>query len=132
MPREATLAAPRKTKPAAARRSNGVATPKVTTVEIRELMDLRGQIEAINLTQAVIEFELDGTIIHANDAFLSTMGYTIDEVKGRHHRLFVEPALAASCPSKSAVRIFCAVTSVAYFTTLKGLPSKSMVGVYDA
>jgi methyl-accepting chemotaxis protein len=68
----------------------------VTTVEIRELMDLRGQIEAINLTQAVIEFELDGTIIHANDAFLGAMGYTIDEVKGRHHRMFVEPALAAS------------------------------------
>ena len=96
MPREATLAAPRKTKPAAARRSNGVATPKVTTVEIRELMDLRGQIEAINLTQAVIEFELDGTIIHAKDAFMSTMGYTIDEVKGRHHRMFVDPAFAAS------------------------------------
>jgi methyl-accepting chemotaxis protein len=59
-------------------------------------MDLRGQIEAINMTQAVIEFELDGTIIHANDAFLGTVGYTIDEVKGRHHRMFVDPAYAAS------------------------------------
>ena len=65
MPREsATLQAPRKTRPAAARRSP-VVNPKVTTVEIRELMDLRGQIEAINMTQAVIEFELDGTIISA-------------------------------------------------------------------
>jgi methyl-accepting chemotaxis protein len=96
MSREATLSVPRKTKPAAARKSHGVPAPKVTTVEIRELMDLRGQIEAINLTQAVIEFELDGTILHANDAFLGTVGYTIDEVKGRHHRMFVDPAYAAS------------------------------------
>ena len=51
------------------------------------------------MTQAVIEFELDGTIIHANDTFLSTVGYTLDEVKGRHHRMFVEPGATARATS---------------------------------
>ena len=58
--------------------------------------DLSGRIDAINRVQAVIEFALDGTIVHANDNFLSTLGYRLDEVVGRHHRMFVEPAYAAS------------------------------------
>ena len=45
-------------------------------------------IEALNRSQAVIEFDLDGKIIEANDNFLTTMGYTLDEVKGKHHSLF--------------------------------------------
>ncbi|WP_374381104.1 PAS domain S-box protein [Dongia sp.] len=57
-----------------------------------EYADLLGKIEAIARSQAVIEFELDGTIITANENFLKTLGYTIDEVKGRHHSLFVDPA----------------------------------------
>ncbi|QTH62916.1 PAS domain S-box protein [Psychrosphaera ytuae] len=56
----------------------------------------RGQIDAINRSQAVIEFELDGTIIHANDNFLSVMGYSLDEVKGRHHSMFAPPGVAES------------------------------------
>ena len=48
------------------------------------------QIDAVNKSQAVIEFELDGTIITANDNFLSTLGYTLSEIKGKHHSLFVE------------------------------------------
>jgi methyl-accepting chemotaxis protein len=60
------------------------------------LADLRGQIAAINKAQAVIEFQLDGTIIDANDNFLSAVGYTRDEVRGRHHRMFVDPEFAAS------------------------------------
>jgi len=39
----------------------------------------------------VIEFELDGTIITANDNFLTVLGYTLAEVKGQHHRMFVDP-----------------------------------------
>ncbi len=61
-----------------------------------ELTDLRGQIAAINKSQAVIEFNLDGTIITANDNFLGAMGYTLDEVKGKHHRIFVEAEYAKS------------------------------------
>ncbi len=53
--------------------------------------EMRGQIEAINRSQAVIEFEPDGTIIRANENFLNTVGYTLDEIRGRHHRMFVDP-----------------------------------------
>ena len=55
-----------------------------------------GKMAAINKAQAVIEFEMDGTIITANDNFLNTMGYTLKEVQGRHHSLFVDKAMAAS------------------------------------
>ena len=49
------------------------------------------QIAAIGKSQAVIEFDMDGTIITANKLFLDAMGYTLDEVQGRHHSMFVEP-----------------------------------------
>ncbi|HEY1189779.1 MAG TPA: methyl-accepting chemotaxis protein, partial [Gemmata sp.] len=58
--------------------------------------DYQGQIVAINRAQAVIEFKLDGTITSANENFLAATGYTLPEVQGRHHRMFVEPAVAAS------------------------------------
>jgi methyl-accepting chemotaxis protein len=51
--------------------------------------DLAGQIEAIGKSQAVIEFKLDGTIIHANANFLRTLGYTLGEITGKHHSTFV-------------------------------------------
>ncbi|MEQ8348020.1 MAG: PAS domain-containing methyl-accepting chemotaxis protein [Sneathiellaceae bacterium] len=54
--------------------------------------DYSGQIAAIGKSQAVIEFELDGTIRWANENFLNAMGYSLDEVRGRHHRMFVLPA----------------------------------------
>ncbi|AWB66704.1 chemotaxis protein [Saccharobesus litoralis] len=54
-------------------------------------LDNQGQISAINQAQAVIEFNLDGTIITANDNFLTTMGYNLEEIKGQHHKMFVEP-----------------------------------------
>ena len=53
--------------------------------------DSAGQIAAISKSQAVIEFAMDGTILFANDNFLNAMGYSLDEVRGRHHSLFVEP-----------------------------------------
>jgi methyl-accepting chemotaxis protein len=63
----------------------------ITDQKIRN-MDFRGKIEAINKSQAVIEFELDGTIIDANDNFLATLGYALEEIKGKHHSIFVDPA----------------------------------------
>jgi methyl-accepting chemotaxis protein len=54
--------------------------------------DLSGQIEAIGKSQAVIEFNLDGTIIRANENFLLTLGYSLNEIRGQHHRMFVEQA----------------------------------------
>jgi len=63
-------------------------------------MDLKGQIEAINKAQAVIEFNMDGTIITANENFLATLGYRLDEIQGKHHSMFTEPAYRASAEYK--------------------------------
>jgi methyl-accepting chemotaxis protein len=57
-----------------------------------EYAELVGKVDAIGRSQAVIEFELDGTIITANENFLKTLGYALSEIKGRHHSMFVEPA----------------------------------------
>jgi methyl-accepting chemotaxis protein len=57
-----------------------------------ELNDLRGKVAAISKSQAVIEFGLDGTILTANDNFLRAVGYTLAEVQGKHHSMFVDPA----------------------------------------
>lgn len=54
-------------------------------------LDLQAINTAINRVQAVIEFELDGTIIHANDNFLRVLGYTLAEVQGKRHAMFVDP-----------------------------------------
>ncbi|MCX7322297.1 MAG: PAS domain-containing methyl-accepting chemotaxis protein [Hyphomicrobiales bacterium] len=48
-----------------------------------------GQIEAIGKSQAVIEFNLDGTVLNANDNFLSVLGYALSEIQGKHHSMFV-------------------------------------------
>jgi len=54
--------------------------------------DLAGQLEAIGKSQAVIEFNLDGTIITANENFLGALGYSLSEIKGKHHSMFVDAA----------------------------------------
>ncbi|MEZ5814130.1 MAG: PAS domain-containing methyl-accepting chemotaxis protein [Alphaproteobacteria bacterium] len=61
-----------------------------------ETAELNGLVDAINRSQAVIHFEMDGTILDANENFLGTMGYTLDEIKGRHHSMFADPQYAAS------------------------------------
>src|SRR5262245_1757229 len=67
----------------------------ITEQKMRDL-DVEGQIAAINKAQAVIEFTLDGKILHANQNFLSTLGYTLDEIRGKHHSMFVDPAYRQS------------------------------------
>ena len=62
----------------------------------RNSSDERAMVEAIMRSQAVIEFRLDGTIITANENFLSALGYELDEIAGKHHRMFVDPAEAQS------------------------------------
>ncbi len=59
-------------------------------------LELQGLADAISKAMAVIEFNLDGTIITANENLLHTLGYTLEEVQGQHHRMFVEPAFAQS------------------------------------
>lgn len=58
--------------------------------------DSDGQMEAIRKSQAVIEFRMDGTIITANQNFLDTLGYMMDEIRDRHHSMFVDPMERAS------------------------------------
>ncbi|MBB2964569.1 PAS domain-containing methyl-accepting chemotaxis protein [Methylobacterium sp. R2-1] len=58
--------------------------------------DVAGQIAAINRSQGVIHFDMDGTILDANENFLGVVGYRLDEVRGQHHRTFVEPSHAQS------------------------------------
>ena len=57
-----------------------------------ELANLKGQLAAIDKTQAVIEFDLDGTILTANQNFLKAVGYELGEIVGRHHSIFMPPA----------------------------------------
>jgi len=61
-----------------------------------QIAEFEGKVRAIERAQAVIEFELDGTVITANDNFLSIFGYRRDEVVGNHHRMFCDPGYAES------------------------------------
>jgi methyl-accepting chemotaxis protein len=67
----------------------------VTAEKVRAV-DFEGQLAAISKAQATIEFGMDGTIQTANENFLSTMGYSLDEIKGRHHSTFSEEAYRQS------------------------------------
>ncbi|ODN69232.1 methyl-accepting chemotaxis protein [Methylobrevis pamukkalensis] len=65
-----------------------------TDITARKVEDAEraGLVAAIGKSQAVISFNLDGTVIDANDNMLTTVGYTIEEIRGRHHSMFVDPA----------------------------------------
>ncbi len=67
----------------------------ITSQKIGSMEDA-GKIDAIARAQAVIEFDLDGTIIKANENFLKTLGYSLAEIQGKHHSMFVEPAMRES------------------------------------
>jgi methyl-accepting chemotaxis protein len=54
--------------------------------------EMSDKLEALDLSQAIIEFKLDGTILTANQNFLDAMGYRLDEIEGRHHAIFVDAA----------------------------------------
>ncbi|MFD2182725.1 methyl-accepting chemotaxis protein [Rhodoplanes azumiensis] len=56
----------------------------------RELEELKAVLAAFSHSQAIIEFQLDGTIITANENFLSALGYTLPEIAGKHHSMFVD------------------------------------------
>jgi len=61
-----------------------------------QIAEFEGKVHAIERAQAVIEFELDGTVITANDNFLNIFGYSRDEIVGKHHRMFCDPGYAES------------------------------------
>ena len=60
------------------------------TIELERLVDLEGQIAAIGRSQAVIEFDLAGNVLTANANFCRVLGYSLDEIRGRPHAMFVE------------------------------------------
>lgn len=64
---------------------------EITQKKFRHMTDA-SKLSAISRAQAVIEFKLDGTIVTANEGFLRTLGYTLDEIAGRHHSMFMPPA----------------------------------------
>ena len=66
------------------------------TRETRQAAETRGKLDAIGLSQAVIEFDLRGNILHANPNFLRTLGYTLDEIVGQHHSLFCDAEFVKS------------------------------------
>jgi methyl-accepting chemotaxis protein len=71
-----------------------------TQSSARDLAELRGRIAGIDKSQAVIEFQLDGTILTANENFLKSTGYTLEEIVGRHHGMFVDDAFRESAEYK--------------------------------
>ncbi|MET0313274.1 MAG: PAS domain-containing methyl-accepting chemotaxis protein [Hansschlegelia sp.] len=66
------------------------------TEQKRRSADFEGQVIALRRSQAVIEFEPNGTIITANENFLNALGYRLEEIRGRSHGLFVDDAYRAS------------------------------------
>ena len=71
----------------------GASGAKAADAHVRSL---EGMVAAIERSQAVIEFELDGTIVRANKNFLDTLGYVESDVAGRKHAMFVDPQEAGS------------------------------------
>lgn len=72
----------------------------ITAVKLKNA-DYEGQLNAISKSQAIIEFGLDGIIHFANENFLKTIGYTLDEIKGKHHRVLCDTNYAASSEYKN-------------------------------
>ncbi len=64
------------------------------------IREYQGQIEAISRSQAVVEFGMDGTILRANENFLRVFGYSLEEIQGRHHSIFVEETFRQSAEYK--------------------------------
>ncbi len=71
------------------------------SAEVRKEQEQNSLINAINRSMAVIEFNLQGEVLTANDNFLSTMGYRLEDIRGKHHRLFCNREEADSAGYKS-------------------------------
>ncbi len=76
------------------------ASAEASASEQALLQDLKGQVAAIGKAMGVIEFNLDGTVITANPNFLDVLGYSLDEIKGKHHSMFVDAAYRQSAEYK--------------------------------
>ena len=70
-------------------------------MDVTELRTQQGQLAAIDRSQAVIEFSLDGRVLRANGNFLATLGYRLEEIVGQHHSMFVEPGQRGTAEYKA-------------------------------
>ncbi len=61
----------------------------------------KGQLEAINKSQAVIEFDMSGNVLSANENFLNALGYSLNEILGKHHSIFVTDSYKSSSEYKN-------------------------------
>ena len=66
------------------------------TRQVERDSEAQSKLKALDRALARIEFDLDGRILAANDNFLATLGYSLGEIQGQHHRLFCEPSLVNS------------------------------------
>lgn len=66
------------------------------THEVQAATETKGKLDAIGLSQAVIEFDMQGKVLTANANFLRSMGYTLGEIVGKHHAIFCEPGYVQS------------------------------------
>ena len=67
----------------------------------KKVIEQQGIINALDKSQAVIQFNLDGTITEANKNFLDVMGYSLDEIKGKHHSMFIDPTYRSTADYKN-------------------------------
>ena len=77
-------------------KTTGFVVESANAAERLRNLDFQGQMEAISRSQGIIEFKTDGEIVTANENFLKAIGYRLDEIKGRHHSMLVDPAYAKS------------------------------------
>ncbi|MEM6687873.1 MAG: PAS domain-containing methyl-accepting chemotaxis protein [Planctomycetota bacterium] len=76
--------------------SSDAPAPTLSPEEEQRHLELERTLNSLNRSQAVIEFQPDGTILNANENFTSTVGYRLDEIVGKHHQIFVDPTYARS------------------------------------
>ena len=74
---------------------------KQTQINAEQMAAMKSVLDGINATMATIEFEVDGTILTANDNFLNTVKYSIDDIRGKHHSMFVPKEILDSVEYKS-------------------------------
>ena len=88
------------TKATKTRRDQSTARARTSTgrkkPSARPAQDSAGRLAALDRVQGIIEFNLDGTVITANENFLRVIGYRLEEIRGQHHRVLCDPAYAAS------------------------------------
>ena len=76
---------------AAGRVTEVVKVASDVTMTKQKTIAMQSEIDAMDRSQAVIRFDLDGTIRDANENFLAATGYTLEEIRGKHHRIFCQP-----------------------------------------